>query len=239
MRGSCNFLCVVGSCAVSLRVYLSGNSPSKAREPVSSAMSTVLPCVFIFVILSCAQAHSNLADPLPTRGLVCRVGNSQPRDCPGPCPPLDSFGSPTGVNEKNPAATWVRGQSKFVAWQRNNHEGDKEHGTTGFTRLALVPVDKMFSSDAHMQYAFHYACWGAGEHDCPSRDERVCGNDQTGRRYGTTITVPTNYADGVYVLGYSWFGGGDWRASSFFGEYVLLEMRCILFQYFHILGCNP
>jgi hypothetical protein len=167
-----------------------------------------------------ARAHSNLAEPQATRKLVCRAGNNQPRDCYGPCPPMDSYGSPTGVNAANPAATWTRGESKFVAWQENNHVGNKNgHGPTGFTRLALVPVDQMMDKGAHEKHAFHISCWGAGQHDCPSRDETACGNDKSGKRYGTTVKVPTNYKDGVYVLGYSWYGGGDYQDQSFFGDY--------------------
>lgn len=184
-------------------------------------MRTSLCAVVLLVATPLVLAHSNLAEPSPTRSLVCRVGNEQPRDCPGPCPPMDSFGGPTGISESNPAATWTRGESKFVAWQRNNHGGDKnKNGPSGFTRLSLVPVKDMFDKDAHAKYAFHFACWGAGEHDCPSQDEIACGNDKTGRRYGAHVKVPTSYEDGVYVLGYSWFGGGDWKEESFFGEYV-------------------
>lgn len=132
---------------------------------------------------------------------------------------MDTFGGPTGINAGNAAETWTRGEQRYVAWQKNNHAGKKSaHGATGFTRFALVPVDQMMSKDAHQRHAFWYTCWGAGETNCPSRDDITCGNDKNGKRYGTTITVPKNYKDGVYVLGYAWYGGGDYQEKSFFGE---------------------
>ncbi len=178
--------------------------------------------VLMTALAASARAHSHLAEPRPTRKLVCRAGNNDPgpRDCYGPCPPMDSYGGPYGVNERNPAATWERGSTQNVKWHKNNHKGKASaNGASGFTRLALVPVDQMFSKEAHQKYAFHYACWGAGKERCPQPgNDENCGNDKDGERYGTTITVPTNYPDGTYVLGYSWFGGGDYRELSFFGE---------------------
>jgi hypothetical protein len=186
---------------------------------MATPAASLLSLIVLALLAPRAASHSNLAQPRPTRSLVCRVGNNQPRDCPGPCPPMDSFGGPTGVNEANPAATWTRGGSQFVAWQQNNHVGNKNgNGPTGFTRLSLVPVGEMMSRDAHEKNAFHISCWGAGQHNCPSRDDIACGNDKSGKRYGTNVKVPTCYKDGVYVLGYSWYGGGDYQDKSFFGE---------------------
>lgn len=173
---------------------------------------------FAFALLYTAAlvfGHSHLANPLPTRRLDCRVGNGRPRDCPGPCPPLDTYGEPTGISPNRPAETWRRGEKRWVSWHRNNHG----NGESGFVRFTLVPVDKMMDKAAHERFTFQISCWSSGLHNCGSRHERVCGNDADGKAYRVEITVPSAYPDGVYVFGWAWYGGGDFRGKSFFGDY--------------------
>ncbi|KAI0559618.1 hypothetical protein FGB62_141g020 [Gracilaria domingensis] len=90
---------------------------------------------------------------------------------------------------------------------------------TGFVRLVLVPVDKMMDKKAHDQYAFHFLCMNEGLHHCSDRSYDTCGNDAEGMAWQKLVQVPTSYPDGVYVFGWSWYGGGDYRAMSFFGDY--------------------
>lgn len=167
------------------------------------------------VVPTSVKGHSHLANPLPTRRLDCRVGNGRARACYGPCPPLDTYGELTGISASNPAETWRRGDKRTVSWHRNNH-GD---GESGFVRLSLVPVDQMMDKRAHEKFTFQISCWSSGLHWCPSRQERVCGNDGEGKAYKVPIIVPASYPDGVYAFGWAWYGGGDYRGASFFGDY--------------------
>ncbi|KAI0560504.1 hypothetical protein FGB62_111g08 [Gracilaria domingensis] len=180
-------------------------------------MCLKIPSFFIILsfVLAVGQSHSHLANPLPTRRLDCRVGNGRPRACYGPCPALDTYGEPTGITPQRPAETWRRGERRFVSWHRNNH-GQRE---SGFVRLTLVPVSKMMDKDAHKKFTFQISCWSSGLHRCPSRKERVCGNDGEGMAYKVPITVPSVYPDDVYAFGWAWYGGGDFRGKGYFGDY--------------------
>lgn len=204
-------------------IWHSENSNPFPRQLLISFMKGSVAALFSLALLvvSKVEGHSHLASPLPGRKLFCRAGNGINRNCYGPCPPNDSYGSPTDINAENVAETWKRGEKRYVSWHKNNHGGNGKGatGATGFTRLALVPVDQMMSKDAHQKGAFWYTCWGVGETRCPSKEDIVCGNDKGGDRYGTTVTVPRNYKDGVYVFGWVWYGAGV-SGKSYFGEYV-------------------
>lgn len=63
--------------------------------------------------------------------------------------------------------------------------------------------------------AFRYACFASDPVPC-SYDQ--CGTDEARLMYRTTVQIPTVYPDGIYVLGWAWFGGAV-RKSSFFGDY--------------------
>lgn len=175
--------------------------------------SVILACAIVTFVTT-ASAHSHLAYPLPTRRLDCRVGNKRKESCHGPCPPLNMYGDPTGVGPNRPAAAWQRGGRQTIKWHRNNHVGE-----SGFVRLSLVPVSKMLDKRAHDRYTIYETCWGVGLHRCSSRLKRVCGNDGDGLAFQVQITVPTCYPDGVYVFGWAWYGGGNFRDQSFFGDY--------------------
>lgn len=171
-------------------------------------------CLILDIVIL-VSAHSHLGYPRPTRRLDCRVGNRRDRPCPGPCPPLDTYGEPTGYTASNPAVTWRRGEQRTVTWHRNNH-GD---GESGFVRLSMVPVNQVMNKNAHKRFTIQISCWSAGLHWCSSRNIHECGNDSEGKAYQVRITVPTSYPDGVYVFGWAWYGGGDHRGKSFFGDY--------------------
>lgn len=99
----------------------------------------------------------------------------------------------------DPAAIWQRGQKVDVGWARNSHHG-------GFVRLSLVPVPLMQDRAAHERFAIEYGCWETGAYNC-NVVGGWCGTDRNKTAYGRTITVPTIFPDGDYVLGYVWFGG--------------------------------
>ena len=77
----------------------------------------------------------------------------------------------------------------------------------------------MMDSRAHKKFTFQISCWSSGLHKCESRNKHVCGNDKEGMAYRAPITVPTAYPDGIYVLGWAWYGGGDFKDDSLFGDY--------------------
>lgn len=171
--------------------------------------------VLAFWFAPFVSAHSHLANPLPTRRLDCRAGNGRPKDCYGPCPALDTYGEPTGVSPYRPAEVWKRGERRTITWHRNNHG----KGESGFVRFTLVPIDRMMDRSAHEKFTFQVSCWASGLHRCRSRNVHVCGNDAEGKAYQVPIVVPSAYPDGVYAFGWAWYGGGDFRGRSFFGDY--------------------
>ena len=75
------------------------------------------------------------------------------------------------------------------------------------------------SKNAHEKYAFAFFCMNSGRHVCHDRSYDHCGNDEEGIAWQAPVQVPTSYPDGVYIFGWSWYGGGDYRAKSFFGDY--------------------
>lgn len=119
----------------------------------------------------------------------------------------------------------------------------KDDGT-GFVRFSLVPIDYMMDHKAHEKFAFHYACMDQGGHQCPDRSFDVCGNDAEGWAWKTVVEVPRVYEDGVYVFGWSWYGGGDFRGLSFFGDYyacsfIRIQGGASLEEQFHPLFDGP
>lgn len=107
--------------------------------------------------------------------------------------------------------------------------------------MSLVPVDKMMNKVTHEENAFHYSCWGAN----PVRAKpSELGRDALGfslvgsdgklhnlpvSYYTTEITIPPVVPDGVYALGWVWYGGmggsiygnapEDPYPDGFFGDY--------------------
>lgn len=77
----------------------------------------------------------------------------------------------------------------------------------------------MLDHAAHEKFAFHYTCMNHSSYRCRIRSFDVCGNDEMGLAWQTNVEVPSVYEDGVYVFGWSWYGGGDFTGFSFFGDY--------------------
>ena len=142
----------------------------------------------------CVDAHTNLAYPQSYYAPSCH----NPK-CRGPLPPILTSGKWKARNtEKNPAATWRRGEEVKIKWHRNNHGG-------GFVRMALVPLSKKLDPKWHKYTAFHYGCFESGQYKC--RGEIECGGDGKGYGYSQTIRIPTVFPDGNYMFMLVWFGG--------------------------------
>lgn len=161
-----------------------------------------------------AVAHSFLTVPLPISHLAgCRIGGSG-RDavignCGGPCPNSEFRADSSAAN---PAAIYRRGGRYEVRWTRNNHEG-------GFIRWALVPVAQMYEHSAHSRNAFHWSCWAINRFQCGEMDKyRDCDFDRRGEAFRDWLTIPAVFPDGDYMLGWTWYGGGE-GDTGHFGDY--------------------
>lgn len=159
-------------------------------------------------------AHSFLSVPLPLSKLAgCRIGGSGNDavfgKCGGPCPNSEFRAD---ANTANPAAVYRRGGRYEMRWTRNNHEG-------GFVRLSLVPVSQMYNHGAHERNAFHWSCWAINRFKCGQMDKyRDCKHDRKGEAFRDWVTIPPVFPDGDYVLGWSWYGGGE-GDKGHFGDY--------------------
>lgn len=152
-----------------------------------------------------------MSSPRPFTAVeTCRVGGNEGffANCPGPCPNYDFYGD---MLPENPAATWRRGEHVEIRWTKNNHND-------GFVRLSLVPLDEMWSKQEHQRYAFYYGCWSDQEFYCNEYEKhRDCFYDRENKGYKTQVAIPSVVPDGVYVLGFTWYGGG--RVFGSFGDY--------------------
>lgn len=170
------------------------------------------------------QSHSFLTYPLPDwtnpNRPECRIGGPDdvpgvpPMHCPGPCG-TDKVEENGGVffNPNSAATAYRRGDKVVMKWTRNNHQ-------SGFVRFTLVPKQDRMAADVHNQYAFHYACWEAGERHCGP--DELCGTDEERKMFETEVEIPRVYPDGEYVLGWSWYGGTRYRdggPKSEYGDY--------------------
>lgn len=148
----------------------------------------------------------------------CRLGGVPEKGgielCPGPCDVRAiQPGLPVVTSPKKPAAVYKRGQNTLIKYQRNNH------GPGGFVRYSLVPLDKMMDKESHARNAFHFGCWGENAADAKTME---LGRDAWGFSlvggdgklhdgpigfYYSNITIPQVVPDGLYVLGWVWYGG--------------------------------
>lgn len=169
----------------------------------------VTSCTLFWVVSSHSFVLSPTGDYKPGKNRRCRRGPDLSIDnCGGPCIDRSSW----KYNKDEPTTTWSRGSKQKVRWARNNHK-------TGLVRLSLVPVKLRESHAAHEKFTFQYSCFETGEQDCKSK-EYDCGTDS--RLYETEVKVP-RVKDGLYVLGWSWYGGfstnGKGDFYEFFGDY--------------------
>lgn len=63
----------------------------------------------------------------------------------------------------------------------------------------------------HTRAAFHYSCWDVGAARCRGRRQtyRDCKYDRDKLYYRRKVRLPAVYPDGLYVLGFAWWGGLD------------------------------
>lgn len=167
--------------------------------------------VMLALLPGLALAHQSLAGISMSKDVTCRVGLG--RNCPGPCPNLPKDRR-WDVNQDNPPIVVERGGTVWVGNLRNNHVG-------GFGRWSLVHVRDMMNKHVHARNAFRYDCADSGRHKCSERYfDRDCLYDQKGLTYTTPLKIPKVYEDGVYVLGWVWYGGVNENAyNGDFGDY--------------------
>lgn len=171
----------------------------------------VLQAVLFLILFSIVISHSFLLVPrgdfVSFRKPECRLGGPAhaPNDtCLGPCISEDRW----QFDKNARTTTFRRGQNVTIVWPRNNHEG-------GFVRFALVPRSDRMNHDAHARMVFHYACFESDRVPC---DYSYCGTDSKKTVFQTSVIIPPIYPDGLYVLGWAWFGGII-NSESFFGDY--------------------
>lgn len=158
--------------------------------------------LLLSVLLGPVAAHQSLAKISMSRRKLCRMGGPKgfKVNCPGPCP---NIARRWDVNKDNPALVLGRGQRVVLGTLRNNH-------ASGFGRWSLVHVKDMMNHTAHARAAFRWDCAGAGRRPCSARNfNRDCSGDESGTYNARTVTIPRVYPDGVYVLGWVWFGGAN------------------------------
>ena len=180
-------------------------------------MSMVLCAVFAMTLVSIIRAHSYLVEPSadwkdPNRA-HCRRGGPErfpPDKCDGPC--IDPGSWFYRKEAQDTPAVWRRGDKVQVLWTKNGHK-------SGFIRLTLVPVGKRRSYTAHERGTFHYACFDSNPRKC-DKNKYACGTDD--KLYGTEVRVPDDVKDGLYVLGWAWYGAANMQRGKVtykFGDY--------------------
>lgn len=159
--------------------------------------------------------------------------DAYPQNCPGPCP-VEVYVDDNGEVKKFPYSAkyppnnpveevFKRGQTVTVKYTRNNH------GPGGFNRFALVRYindskpekSKDYMNKAiHTRNAFHYSCWGAkpvvateaeateeGEFGLSAVGSDGQDHDLPKAYYVDDVVIPPVVPDGLYMLGFAWFGG--------------------------------
>eukprot|EP00737_Agarophyton_chilense_P004396 gb/GEZJ01005511.1/.p1 GENE.gb/GEZJ01005511.1/~~gb/GEZJ01005511.1/.p1 ORF type:complete len:348 (-),score=21.32 gb/GEZJ01005511.1/:159-1202(-) len=141
------------------------------------------------------QCHQTIAYPFPfSKYSKCSTDNN----CKTPCPSTYLRGD---VNPNNPAILVSRGDTFEIRINRNNHD-------YGFARYALVSLEDRFDWDKHDQGAFLYMCDDVNETACEAWNwNRECYFDRSGHFYKHILRAPSHAPDGVYVLGWAWYGG--------------------------------
>eukprot|EP00178_Gracilaria_changii_P000020 TRINITY_DN0_c2_g1_i1.p2 TRINITY_DN0_c2_g1~~TRINITY_DN0_c2_g1_i1.p2 ORF type:complete len:409 (+),score=70.75 TRINITY_DN0_c2_g1_i1:191-1417(+) len=196
-----------------------------AVAPHSARMFASLPAALLtalswLLLARLASAHQAIAYPWPiSNDGACRVGLF--KNCAGPCPTGDLRLDQT---RDSPSLTLRRGDSVYVHVKRNNHAG-------GFTRWSIVHVADMYDKRKHEQGAFYFTCGDQHSTFCGATNRlRDCTYDGRNQYYRHKLTIPRIYADGVYVLGFAWFGGTQAHGrGGVFGDYY----DCM---YVHIKG---
>ncbi|PXF41578.1 hypothetical protein BWQ96_08692 [Gracilariopsis chorda] len=200
------------------------------RSIVTMALcsTTILSIITIQALLRLSCGHQSIAYPWPiSRDGACRMGVY--RKCPGPCPKRDLRQDQTPDSS---TLTVSRGQNLTIHIRRNNHAG-------GFSRWSLVHVKDMYNKREHADKAFLYSCGDLAPSKCESWNwRRDCSYDRSNLFYKHIVTIPEIYEDGVYVLGWAWYGGTQAHGrGGAFGDYydcMYVRVRGGAFKQYHI-----
>lgn len=85
-------------------------------------------------------------------------------------------------------------------------------------RWTIVPLDQMWDKASHDKMAIDYGCWNIGRFNCNEFDfHRDCNYDRQNEAFSKMLHIPPIYPDGDYVLGFTWYGGGE--GYGHFGDY--------------------
>lgn len=174
---------------------------------------------FIWLTMLAVEGHQSISFPYPvSKTLVCAIRPDI--FCPGPCPRSNLR---KDMTPNNPAIVVKRGQWIRVQVMKNNHRG-------GFNRWSLVHVRDINNKNRHQRNTFLFTCGDNSLSSC-QRDlrSRDCRFDDKNQQYRPVIQIPSIVPDGVYVLGWAWYGGLTRTAfGGDFGDYYdcfYLEIR--------------
>ncbi|XP_004342896.2 chitinase [Capsaspora owczarzaki ATCC 30864] len=166
------------------------------KQSLIGRTTATLLAVAVLAIAT-ADAHSWMTCPNSLNVQPGRGGFTT-----GPC-------EPTTPGQTVPVTNIKAGERLKVGWTSNNHGG-------GYVRLALVPDAQSLDTAAYASNVLKMACYGHDQRpgryqygDCihPCNGRGACAYQSEiddVERYDTTITIPTNLADGVYSL--QWVG---------------------------------
>ena len=106
--------------------------------------------------------------------------------------------------------TYKRGEKVNFRWAKNNHD------PSGFVKFSIVPYEDRCRGPLHKKMSFYYTCWGRGLYRCYG-DE--CGTDSNGEAFSADVELPTVLPDGEYMVGWTWYGGGNLRKAGNMGHW--------------------
>lgn len=204
--------CLLLSFALAVQIGCKGIAAAVVRAHVHcppTMLSRLVLTIALLNLLGTApvHAHQSLSLPLPlSRDVACRISSNS--NCRPPCPRTKLR---LDVNPNNPSLTVRRGSTVTFHTLKNNHIG-------GFSRWSLVPLYQKYNSAAHNRLAFLYTCADPRPTSCRSATRRRdCNYDRNNLFFRHSVRIPPVYPDGVYVLGWVWYGGGARWGS--FGDY--------------------
>lgn len=73
----------------------------------------------------------------------------------------------------------------------------------------------MWDRDWHKKLTLLHGCWESGAFKCANGED--CGTDKNKDAFGRWVDIPSVFDDGIYVMGYVWYGGLRWQRD--FGQF--------------------
>lgn len=162
--------------------------------------------LFTLLLIGGLKADSWLVCPPSFSPVVGRTAGERIGPCDG-----------GRLDQPSPPITPIQaGQRLKVGWPSNNHAG-------GFVRLALVPEKESEFPEAFDQNVLKLTCFGHDQrpgrlnysasfcnHPCNGRPGCHYQSSEGDReRYDTSVGIPTNLEDGIYVLQWKALIGDD------------------------------